>query len=60
MSIRYFGNKDIRLRVEELLIEMLEDTELSYTISIHESRENEKISKLVIEVSNVENSMPNF
>lgn len=60
MSINYFGKSDIKQKVAELITEMLEDTELSYTISIYESRKNEKISNLLIEVSNVENSMPNF
>jgi len=60
MSIKYFGNSDIKQKITELITEMLEDTELSYTIRIYESREDEKISKLLIEVSNIEDTMPNF
>lgn len=60
MSIKYFGNTEIKEEINKLLEEMEKDEELAYTIHIYESRENEKISKLLIEVSNIENSMLNF
>lgn len=58
--IKYFGKKDIKEKINELIKEMYEDEELSYTIQIYENRENEKISKLMIEVADISNSMPDF
>ena len=58
--IKYFGKTDIKEKINELIKEMYEDEELSYTIQIHENRENEKISKLMIEVADISNSMPDF
>lgn len=60
MSIKYEGKININEKIENLLKEMLNDEDLTYTISIYESRTNEKLDKLLIEVSNIENSMPNF
>ena len=58
--IKYFGKTDIKEKINELIKEMYEDEELSYTIQIYENRENEKISKLMIEVVDIKNSMPDF
>lgn len=58
--IKYFGKTDIKEKINELMKEMYEDEELSYTIRIYENRENEKISKLMIEVADISNSMPDF
>ncbi len=58
--IKYFGKNSIPAKIKELFDEMAEDEELSYTIKIYESREDEKISKLLIEVIDIQNSMPNF
>ena len=60
MSIKYDGKTNINEKVDSILKEMIDDEDLTYTIAIYESRQNEKISKLLIEVSNIENSMPNF
>lgn len=60
MSIKYDGLSDLEYKITSLVEEMQNDEELRYTIHIYESRRNEKIEKLLIEVSNIENSMPNF
>lgn len=60
MSVRYTGETDLKIKIEEIINEMLDDNDLTYTIKINESRENEKITKFVLEVTNIENSMPDF
>lgn len=58
--IKYEGKSDIKEKIKEALDEMLKDEDFTYTIQIYESRENEKISKFMMEVVDIENSMPNF
>ncbi len=58
--INYTGKTNLKEKIEQTLEEMLNDTDFIYTIQIYESRENEKISKFMMEVINIENSMPNF
>ena len=58
--ITYTGETDIKEKIKDLIDEMYADNELDYTIKIYESREDEKISKLMIEVADIKNSMPDF
>jgi hypothetical protein len=58
--IEYDGKMKLEDKINELLIEMTNNKDLIYTIHIHESRENEAISKLLIEVSDIKNAMPDF
>lgn len=58
--IIYTGKTDLKEKVNNLIDEMLEDKDFNYTIQVYENRENEKISKFMFEVVNIENSMPNF
>ena len=58
--IKYEGKTDIKEKIKEVLDEMLKDEDFTYTIQIYESRENEKISKFMMEVVDIEKSMPNF
>lgn len=51
--ITYTGGTELKKKINNLIDEMLEDKDLNYTIQIYESRENEKISKLMIEVINL-------
>lgn len=61
MSVKYTGKTtDVREKIKSVIDEMLQDEDFIYTIQIHESRENEKISKFMFEVINIENSIPNF
>lgn len=60
MSIKYYGKSNIEGKIDDLFKEMLADEEFTYTIAIHESRENEKLYKLLIEVINIENSNENL
>lgn len=46
MSIRYDGKTNINEKVNNLLREMINDEDLTYTIAIYEDRKNEKINKL--------------
>ena len=58
--ITYTGKTDLKEKVNRLIDEMLNDKDFNYTIQVYENRENEKISKFMFEVVNIENSMPNF
>lgn len=58
--ITYTGKTDLKEKVNKLIDEMIDDEDLNYTIQIYENRENEKISKFMFEVVNIQNSMPNF
>ena len=58
--ITYTGEMDINEKIKNLIDEMYADNDFNYTIRIYESRENEKISKLMIEVVDIRNSMPDF
>lgn len=58
--ITYTGETDISEKIKDLIDEMCADQDLNFTIQIYESRENEKISKLMIEVIDIKNSMPDF
>lgn len=58
--IKYTGKTVLKEKVKKILDEMSQDEDLTYTIQIYENRENEKISKFMLEVTNIENSMPNF
>lgn len=58
--ITYTGKTDLKEKVNDLIDEMLNDKDFNYTIQVYENRENEKISKFMFEVVNIENSMPNF
>lgn len=58
--ITYTGETDVREKISELIDEMCADQDLNFTIQIYESRENEKISKLMIEVIDIKNSIPDF
>ena len=58
--IKYTGKTDIKDKIMNVINEMIEDEDLSYTIQVYENRENDKISKFMLEVINIENSMPNF
>lgn len=58
--IKYTGKTDLKDKIIGVINEMLEDEDLSYTIQVYENRENDKISKFMVEVINIENSMPNF
>ena len=60
MSVMYTGETDLKEKIKEIINEMLNDKDLTYTIKISENRENEKITKFVLEVTNIENSMPDF
>lgn len=60
MSIKYFGKTEIKEKINALLDEMLNNTELTYTIRINEDRIDENIAKLQIELVDINNSMPNF
>lgn len=58
--IKYEGKTDIKEKIKEVLDEMLKDEDFTYTIQIYESRENEKISKFMMEVAEIKSSMPDF
>ena len=58
--ITYTGKTDLKEKVNELLKEMEQDDDFIYTIRVYENREDEKISKFMFEVVNIQNSMPNF
>lgn len=58
--IKYTGKTDVKDKMISVINEMIEDKDLSYTIQVYENRENDKISKFMVEVINIENSMPNF
>lgn len=58
--ITYTGETDVSEKIKDLIDEMYADNDFNYTIQIYESRENEKISKLMIEVIDIKNSMPDF
>lgn len=58
--ITYTGKTDVREKISDLIDEMYADDDFNYTIQIYESRENEKISKFMVELINIEDSMPNF
>lgn len=58
--IKYTGKTDVKDKIMNVINEMLKDKDLSYTIQVYENRENDKISKFMVEVINIENSMPNF
>ncbi len=58
--IVYTGKTDIKEKINNLIDEMLKDEDFKYTIQVYENRENEKISKFMVEVINIEDSMPNF
>lgn len=58
--ISYGGKTPVKEKIKEVLDEMLEDEDFTYTIQIYENRENEKISKFMIEVVDIKNSMPDF
>lgn len=58
--IVYTGKTDIKEKINNLIDEMLIDEDFKYTIQVYENRENERISKFMVEVINIEDSMPNF
>jgi len=58
--ITYTGKIEIKEKIKNILKEMEEDTDLNYTLQVYENRENDKISKFMFEVVNIQNSMPNF
>ena len=58
--IVYTGKTDIKEKINSVIDEMLKDEDFKYTIQVYENRENEKISKFMVEVINIENSMHNF
>ncbi len=58
--IVYTGKTDIKEKINSVIDEMLKDEDFKYTIQVYENRENEKISKFMVEVINIEDSMPNF
>lgn len=58
--IVYTGKTDIKEKINNLIDEMLKDEDFKYTIQVYENRENEKIRKFIVEVINIEDSMPNF
>lgn len=58
--IVYTGRTDIKEKINSVIDEMLKDEDFKYTIQVYENRENEKISKFMVEVINIEDSMPNF
>ena len=58
--ITYTGKTDVKQKINDMIDEMLKDEDFNYTIQVYENRENEKISKFMIEVVNIQNSMPNF
>lgn len=58
--IVYTGKTDIKEKINSVIDEMLKDEDFKYTIQVYENRENEKISKFMVELINIEDSMPNF
>jgi hypothetical protein len=58
--IEYTGKTDIKEKILNMIDEMLQDEDFVYTIQVYENRENEKISKFMVEVINIKDSMPNF
>ena len=58
--IKYEGKTDIKEKINSVIDEMLKDEDFKYTIQVYENRENEKISKFMVELINIEDSMPNF
>ena len=58
--IVYTGKTDIKEKINSVIDEMLKDEDFKYTIQVYENRENEKISKFMVDVINIEDSMPNF
>lgn len=58
--IKYTGKTELKDKIIGVINEMLEDKDLSYTIQVYENRENDKISKFMVEVINIQDSMPNF
>ena len=58
--ITYTGKTELKQKINDMIDEMLKDEDFDYTIQIYENRENEKISKFMFEVVNIQNSMPNF
>lgn len=51
--IEYSGKTNIEEKIKNLIEEMAKDGELIYAIKIYENREDEKISKLMFEVTNI-------
>lgn len=58
--ISYTGKTELEEKVNAVLKEMKQDNDFIYTIRVYENREDEKISKFMFEVVNIQNSMPNF
>lgn len=58
--ITYTGKTNLKEKVNEVLKEMEQDNDFIYTIRVYENREDEKISKFMFEVVNIQDSMPNF
>lgn len=58
--IKYGGKTKVTEKINEVLDEMLEDEDFTYTIQIYENRENEKISKFMLEVVDIKKSVPDF
>lgn len=53
--ITYTGNTEIEEKIKNIIKEMKDDKELNYTLQVYESRENDKISKFMFEVINIQN-----
>ena len=58
--IKYEGKTEVKEKIKEVLDEMLEDEDFTYTIQIYENRENEKIRRFMFEVVDIKESMPDF
>lgn len=58
--IQYEGKTEVKEKIKEVVDEMLEDEDFTYTIQIYENRENEKIKRFMFEVADVKKSMPDF
>ena len=58
--INYDGKTNPKEKINKIIDEMIDDNNYSYTIQIYENRENEKISKFMLEVIDIKNSMPDF
>lgn len=58
--INYDGKTNPKEKINKIIDEMIEDEDFTYRIQIYENRENEKISKFMLEVVDIKNSMPDF
>ena len=58
--IEYSGKEDIKSKIYKIIDEMANDKELIYELAINESRINDVLRELKLEIVSIRDSMPNF